>query len=266
MKKLIRLYFLIALQASFLTGCVFGGFSPNRGGSLIIGASKDDPEKSKRSSATAGICEDDLDCVDICEDIYGDSRDEEESEGRVERCLGLTYKTVDAFEDIIEALEDPAYSKFQNLDAKYFADFLYVSVEPWIEFIKSMGRTESEIVLRWIASEKGVSNGIESAYDNYEDVEDYDGVYKLLMDIAPDRSGDYSDREDIACAEICSSVYESAIGGGKSFMGVVDKAGNNSAEGIVLNLIKDVCNPVTPILRETDTTDSECYQYNVTYP
>ena len=269
MKKMRQFYFLIAVQIVFLTGCVFGGFSPNSQGALIIGASKDGEEDktSNRSRDLKGKCEDDNDCIDICEDTYGEfsSDSDEENEGRVERCLDLSYSVVDSFEDIVEALEDPAYSKFQNLETRNFGHFLNVSVKPWIEYIKDMRRSDSEIVLRWIASERRVADGIVTAYSNYEDIEQYDGVFKLLMDLAPDLSDDSNyqgntdaDRTRRNCAELCCAIVVSETGGNKSFKDIFDETRNSEAEDIALELIKDVCSVDSGTIDTENGADGIC--------
>ena len=249
MKKTIRFNFLIAILILFLTGCILGNpFEGGGQGSLIVEHSKSGPEKaSNRTRGLKGICIDDNSCVDICEDIYGDSDDEEESEGRVERCLKLSYSVVDSFEKIEKALDDPAYSKFQNIETRDFSDFLDVSLEPWIEYIGDMKKSESEVVLRWIASEKRVADAIISAHKNNEDQELYDGVAKLLSDLSPDYSDECKNtkegKEEKACRELCVAIHNSTIGGGRPFSYFYgDKGSNNSsAKEISENLIEVVC-------------------------
>ena len=250
MKKLIKLFILITVSLIFLTGCFFGGLSGANQGSLIISPSRAGENNTKafyRSRDVQGQCEDSNDCIDICEDTYGEFSDsDEENEGRVERCLELSYSAVDSFEMIVEALEDPAFSKFQNIDSGDFVDFLNVSLRPWIEYIEQMRQTESEIVLRWIASEKRVAKGIISAYQNYEDIDQYDGVYKMLLDLAPDLSDNYpgdspQDRMEKNCAELCVAILEHSITGNKSFADVSYETRNNDAMDIAEELRKDVC-------------------------
>lgn len=250
MKKLIQLFILIAAEIIFLTGCFFGGLSGANQGSLIIGASKagKGAKSLSRSRDLREKCEDSNDCIDICEDTYGEfsSDSDEENEGRVERCLELSYSTVDSFEMIVEALEDPAFSRFQNINLGDFDDFLDVSLKPWIEYIKQMRRSDSEILLRWIASEKRAAQGIISAYQNYEDIDQYDGVYKMLQNLAPDLSVEYSgdtnpEIMDRDCAELCVAILHASIGGSKSFYDVSDDTRNNDAKEIAVELLEDVC-------------------------
>jgi len=254
MKKLI---FFFLISPSFLMGCVLSGLLSDQGqGSLIIGASKgDESSSSARARNLRGQCEDNTECLDICEDIYGEFDDsDEENEGRVEKCSKLSYNVVDTFLDIVDVLEDPAYSKLQNLDASDFSEFLDVSVKPWIEYIKGMRRSESEVVLRWIATEKSVADAIISAYENYEDFDLYDGVYKLFMDLAPDLSSepDYggdTNRERRECSEIVCAIFSENIGGGKNFHKFSKDSNNRSAnfcnEGsITESLVNEFCSSV----------------------
>ena len=251
MNQFVRLCLSIVIPSVFLTSCFFGGFTGNRRGSLIIGSSKAGSNNNtvNRSNLLEGSCGENADCIDICEETYEYfDEEEEENEGRIERCLELPYRVVDTFEDIVEALEDPAYSLLQNLDGRNFGDFLNVSLKPWIELINEMRREDSEIVLRWIASEKRVADGIESAYLNYEDFEIYDGVFSMLMDLAPDLSGDPNypettdeERTRKVCAEFCRAVFDSNTGGGKSFREIADEVRNTTAQNITLYLVRDIC-------------------------
>lgn len=252
MKKLIKLSILTIFPVALLTGCFFGGGLPvNRGDNLIIGASKKGPEKTSSSrNNLRGICEDDSDCIDICEEIYGEfSDDDEENDGRIDRCLELSYQTVASFDDIVEVLEDhPAYSRLRNLDPNDFADFLDVSLKPWIEFVGDMRRKDSENLLRWIAGERQVASGIISAYDNREGFNLYIGVYRLLSDLKPDlsESPDYAGDEDEErrtreCAEFCLAAYDEDVGGSESFVDIIDEVGNSAARAILNDLAEEEC-------------------------
>jgi len=265
MKKLIQFFILTIFPVALLTGCFFGGGLPfNRDSTLIIGASKKGPEKTSQSrNNLRGVCEDDSDCIDICEEIYGEfSDDDEENDGRIDRCLELSYQTVVSFDDIAEVLEDhPAYSQLRNLDPNNFADFLDVSLKPWIEFVEDMRRKDSENLLRWIASERNVANGIESAYLNREGFNLYIGVYRLLSDLKPDLSecaeyeGDLDEeRRKRECAEFCLAAYDEDVGGSESFVDIIDEVGNGAAEDILDTLAREEC----PSSQNTDTAEDLC--------
>ena len=243
MKALIRCIVLV-LSFVFFEGCFFGGVGSG-GSSLIIGASRsvDSASRSSNFRDNGGECEDSVDCVEICEEIYSDSNDsDEEHEGRIERCLDLSYNVVAGFLDIVDALEDPAFSKFQNLELDDFEDFLDVSLRPWIDYIKPMRRNDSEIVLRWIASQRKAADAIIKANQNYEDIPIYDGVYKLLADLMQELDDDScKKRDERMCAQLCTATDQSKVGSGKTFRDIIRLEGNTLAEKIINHLIKVEC-------------------------
>ena len=253
MKKII----LLVIQSLFLSACFLGDGVFSSQDALFIAPSKEsdrDRRERRRDSENLrrGDCGDHSDCEDICEDVYEEGSDDDENDGRIEKCLELPYAVAVSFEDIVEALEDPAYSVLKNIDERDFLDFLDVSLDPWVEFIRGMRSSEAKNLLRWIASEQRVAESIVRAHRNFEDFDRYEGVYKLLQDVAlDDRPGDIDERE---CAEICSAVFTVSIGGNRSFSDIVIEVRNRPAVCIALNLIDNICQEVNNI-REISECD-----------
>ena len=243
MKKII----LLIIQNLFLSACFLGGGIFSSQDALFIAPSKeskrDRRDRQRSENQRRGDCRDFSDCEDICEDVYEEGSDDDENDGRIEKCLELPYTVAISFEDIVEALEDPAYSVLKNIDENDFLEFLDISLDPWVEFIKRMRRSDAEILLRWIASEQRVAQSIVRAHNNFEDFNNYEGVYKLLQDVAlSDRPYDTIDERN--CAEMCSAIFASSIGGNRSFYDIVEEIQNSSGEEIARSLIESACQRV----------------------
>ena len=246
MKNTIKI-FLIVLQPLFFSSCLFGGggslFQTAQSG-LIIGESSLHEKKqgttrttiSSKKESVSGTCEDSYECEGICEDTYGELDSNDEDEGRIKRCLDLSYKVVVSFEEIVKVLENPAYSQLQNIEANDFEEFLNVSLRPWEEFTRDFSSNESEKVLTWIAKDPQIAKAIIDAYKNYEDVQLYHGIERMLNDISGDTStfksaftGSSSDSEKKAeCAVFCDSVVEVPISQGKSFYDVAEETNSGT--------------------------------------
>ncbi|MBC6415443.1 MAG: hypothetical protein GDA46_03530 [Bdellovibrionales bacterium] len=269
MKKLILISNLFLLSS-----CILGGDGFSHQDSLILAPSKEGsrPRDRRRfSSDIRGICRDNADCEDICEDIYDDDlslSQRDEAEGRVEKCSDLSYREVYDFQDIEDAFYDPAYSSFKNLESKNFKNFLDVSLEPWITFTEDVTISEAKTTLRWIASEKGIADAIESAYENDEDFDLYEGVFNLLLEITRDNysilkercddlkcgglSGEEKrncvsekrtyycgDEDSMMCYSACRAVNQDPIAGNQAFSEIAEN--NSSAESFIEEFIDFSC-------------------------
>ena len=261
MKNIIKIL-LILLQPFFLSACLFGGslVGNSQQDGLIIGASRlSDSHRgsgrtiSSKKQNARGNCEDNYDCEDICEDTYGELDSNDEDEGRIERCIELPYRVVVAFEEIVKVLEDPAYSKLQNIEANDFEEFLNVSLRPWEEFTRDFSSNESEKVLTWIAKDPQIAKAIIDAYKNYEDVQLYHGIERMLNDISGDLAdfkvftvGDGKDNARAECAVFCDSVIEVPISQGKAFDQIAtDEGNNNLLEKVIMPMIREKCEKST---------------------
>ena len=256
MKNIIKIL-LILLQPFFLSACLFGGslIGNSQQDGLIIGQSRISERRgtgrtiSSKKQNARGNCEDNYDCEDICEDTYGDIDDKDEDEGRIERCIELPYRVVVAFEEIVKVLEDPAYSKLQNIEAKDFEEFLNVSLRPWDEYTRDFSASESKKVLTWISSDASITKSIIDAYQNYEDVELYHGIERMLNDISGDLADfkvftvdDGKDNARAECTVFCDSVVEVPISQGKAFDQIAtDEGNNNLLEKVIVPMIREKC-------------------------
>ena len=256
MKNIIKIL-LILLQPFFLSACLFGGslIGNSQQDGLIIGQSRISERRgtgrtiSSKKQNARGNCEDNYDCEDICEDTYGDIDDKDEDEGRIERCIELPYRVVVAFEEIVKVLEDPAYSKLQNIEANDFEEFLKVSLRPWDEYTRDFSASESKKVLTWIASEASITKSITDAYNNYEDVALYRGIERMLNDISGDLDNfkvfagtDGKGDERAECAAFCDSVINVPISQGKDFYEIADEVSNNNLKTKIIDImIEEKC-------------------------
>ena len=263
LKNTIKI-FLIVLQPFFFSSCFFGGggslFQTAQSG-LVIGKSRLHEKKqgttrttiSSKKESVSGTCEDSYECEDICEDTYGELDSNDEDEGRIKRCLDLSYKVVVSFEEIVKVLENPAYSQLQNIEANDFEEFLNVSLRPWEEFTRDFSSNESEKVLTWIAKDPQIAKAIIDAYKNYEDVQEYHGIERMLNDISGDLAdfkvftvGDDKDNARAECAVFCDSVVEVPISQGKAFDQIAtDEGNNNLLEKVIMPMIREKCEKST---------------------
>ena len=249
MKKIYS-YLLILVSCLFLSACLFG-----QGGgsdSLIIAQSEVDEaetkrrERSKRREVNRGDCGEFGDCEEVCEDVYDEDGDRE-NEGKVKRCLELSYKTAITFEEIVEVIEEPYYDDLQNIEDKNFEAFLDVSLAPWVEKTKRLSNSEAEALLRWIARESAIAGAIQKAYNNYEDFRLYEGIQRLFEEIAPDLASYTStsptalERVNRSCAELCSAVANDVLAQSQSFWDIAEKSNNSSASSLVCGILEIKC-------------------------
>ena len=242
----IYTYLLVLASCLFLSACLFegGGRSSD---SLIIGKSEtDEAEKNRRErvrNANSGDCGEYRDCEEVCEEVYDEDGDRE-NEGKVERCLDLSYKVAITFEEILELIEEPNYDDLKNIEDKNFEKFLNVSLAPWVEKTKRLNNDEAEALLKWIASKSKVADAIDKAEDNK--YRDYDEVVESLFEeIAPNLTYPNNSRRN--CAELCSAVAKERLGKDhKTFWGIItdDDSKNFKAKELVCDILKVKCNGV----------------------
>ncbi len=175
-----------------------------------------DARKKRSGRRPTGRCESAGDCIDICEDVY-DEDGEDENEAKVDACVELSYRTVIEFEDISDALRDPSDSNLRNIDERAFADFLDISIAPWVKATElsdlsttSEKEKAAKALLIWIARDKKISEAIVAAYTNYEsDFYLYQGVNNLFKVIgcSDNLTGD-SNFQEIACKNTNSDAVK----------------------------------------------------------
>ncbi len=262
MKHIIKIFWLSGFL--ILSSCIFGGDNSSSG--LITLASESETEDSNRKnerslSARRGRCEDNRECVNICEDIYEeDYPDDEDEDGeeRVNTCIESGYNIVaDHFERIYEILDSPSSSGLRNIEVKAFDEFLEISVKPWIELMKKASKSEAKAVLAWIAKDTKVSSAIEDAYkDSYENVDKYEGVAELFAELEGGSGNN--------CSKFCSRVSGVNILGKFSFWALLEPrqvtnqitTKNPQALDIVCELFKEEC--TTPTQRDPDNGEATC--------
>lgn len=231
--KTINILAIILSSFLFLSSCILE--DDNSGGVTIDFASETDSDRDDTKSSKYK-CEEDNECVDVCEDVY-DPDGDDRNIGKVDTCVELKYNTAIQFEDMLEILEEPYESSLRNVSSKAFAEFLDVSVEPWVETMKSVSESEAESLLIWIAKERGISQAIIDAYDEYEkDYSLYEGVYELFKEV-----GDGS-----SCSDLCDAFTDN-IDKTVSFEQIVADKNNVSAMCIMSrvweeeNCLNDTC-------------------------
>ena len=243
--------FYLLIGSLLLSACMFEqGIGSN---SLIIGKSVTDLKESQRKEReklkeiNRKTCKEDRDCEDICEDVYNDGGDRE-NEGKVEKCLEMSYKRIVTFQDILDIIEEPYYADLTNIEARDFEAFLEVSVAPWVEKTKRLNNSEAEVLLRWIALESKVASSIESAYKNFEDYDLYEGVQKLFEEIAPSLAsytpGDSPsalERAERRCAEFCSAMSKKSLAQGQSFWDIADDVNNETGLKLACSVLRLKC-------------------------
>ena len=238
-------YLLALASCLFLSACLFEGTGGGSSDSLIIGKSETDDKEDKRRererNANRGECGEYSDCEEVCEEVYDEDGDRE-NEGKVERCLELSYKVAITFEDILEVIEEPNYDDLKNIEDKNFEKFLNVSLAPWVEKTKRLNNDEAEALLKWIASKSKVADAIDKAEDNK--YRDYDEVVESLFEeIAPNLST-YTVSSVRNCAELCSAVVNERLGKDhKTFWGIITDSDskNPQAEELVCDILKVKC-------------------------
>ena len=230
--KNINFLAIMVFSALFLSACLKDIGSSG----LSIAASETDLGGTRSSSRTSGgKCEDDRDCIDVCEDVYDPDRDDENL-GKVDTCLQVSYKLAIQFEDILEILEEPHESSLRNINNKAFFEFLDVSLTPWVEEVEDANDDEAKNLLIWIAKESKISSAIVEAYENYErEYDKFEGVAEMF-----DRIGNMSD-----CDNACEAVIQEAIvGSSTSFWDIAYDNGNSNAQCIVIELLEQKCDGV----------------------
>ena len=249
-------YLFLLVSPLFLSSCLLGGGGASD--SFIIAKSAiDTKEKNKRdrnrsNDSNRGECGEEDDCEEICEEVYNEDGDRE-NEGKVERCLELPYKTAINFEDILEVIEEPYYDDLKNIESKHFEEFLDISIAPWVEKTKRLNNEEAENLLRWIASESNISKALESASENYEDFELYEGVEQLFEEIAPSLAS-YTNSASRRCAQICSATTKKTLAKGESFWNITYDSNNAIGQEMACEIIGENCdyNAVTTTVQSSD--------------
>ncbi|MCY4321308.1 MAG: hypothetical protein OXC37_02740 [Bdellovibrionaceae bacterium] len=238
------LYLLLFISSLSLFSCAFtsGEGSENL---IIARSSIDVNERDRRERAernNIGDCENNSECEEICEDVYDPDGDEED-EGKVERCLEVSYNIAITFEDILDILEEPYYADLREIESKDFEEFLDVSLAPWIEATRKLNNQEAEDILNWVAREDDISSAITRAYENGEDFDLYEGMTNLFKEVIPSFNiGVYTVSEK-RCAEYCLAVADKSISQNQSFWEIVTNPGSNNPEGrrIACSVVQSHC-------------------------
>ena len=154
--KQTHIFALIVGSLLFLSTCTFeglgGGNSP-----IWIAASEIDVGGNNRASrgdrsSNARKCENNNDCVDVCEEVYDVESSDADNEAIVERCLDLRSVIALEFDALEELLEEPRIQLLRKLEDNVFKQFLSISVGPWVkEITDDIDDDEAEILLTWIA-------------------------------------------------------------------------------------------------------------------
>lgn len=239
--KYVKFLAVLIFSALFLPSCFFGG-GGGLGGDLTVLPSETDlradtRDNRRRAGATgANRCENNRDCVDSCEDVYDEEysiyRDNSEADGNVDACIELSYRVAIQFEDILEVIEDPYISSLRNIEGRAFESFLEISVGPWVEAAEGAGEDEAEVLLAWITGEPRIAGGIVAAYrDNYENVDQYEGVWNLFEGIASGTD----------CNRACRAISHTSIVGDRTFYTLADNEGNTSALCIAKDIFEQKC-------------------------
>ena len=175
--KGIVFFTTLIFSSLFLSSCLIGGANSGQD-SLHILTSELDIETDNFDSRRTQLCENSSECIDSCEDVYGD---DDEDEDKVEACIKLSYRIAMQFEEILETIENPTDSGLRNINDRAFEELLDISLEPWVDAVRRVSQSEARSLLVWIAREDEISSAIKKAYENYEtEFDKYEGVHQLF--------------------------------------------------------------------------------------
>ena len=264
MKKIIFLVGLIS-QFVFLPACTIDSGSGFNSGVFVAASEtelKDNRNNNDKRNSSISRCEDSSKCIDACEEVYDEDSDEE-NDGKIETCGEVRYSLAIQFEDILEILKEPYESNLRNIDDKAFAEFLDVSVKPWVDSVTSVSDSEAKDLLIWIARDSAISGAIVDAYKNLEkEFDRYEGIEELFDDIG---STETTDDKKVKCDRFCDGVSKSLVGSNSdSFFDIMKEDNKNTdAEAIVCTIFDRICvNPAFPGIQE----QAKCTDLNTTCP
>jgi len=234
----IKIFILIMFSVGLLSSCVWD--NSQLGNVAVIPSETDlasDGQKSKlrskSSKSTSGRCEDHKSCIDNCEDVYETSDNDDDEDDKVDACTELSYRIAIQFEDILEVLEEPTDRGLRNIEQRAFDKFVDISIDPWVETMRDLNNdAEAERVLSWVARDSSIAGSLIKAYNNYEDVDEYEGLIELFEQVGTG-SG---------CTELCNGM-KVGIAGNRSFYDIAISTSNGGAQDIMLEILEgeDAC-------------------------
>ncbi len=202
-------------------------------------------ERSTREGG--GVCENDDDCDDQCDDLFN-SRDYQE-------CLDLTVNEVqgmwNAFDEDDGILEDPDEDDLEDVHPDDIKNALDIDERIWDDFIDDYGTSEAGDVLYWIATDECIYEAIDDGFDE-DDMQGFmSDIFKQadnnLISAALEPLGDDADDDE-------------------TFLYLADAEGNDKAVELVHELLWEKCLDEAPsskkslytAVEEEDDENSAC--------